>query len=133
MTHYLVTGASGVVGSAIVPPLLAYPDVTLQVLMRPKTGQDLAARLDELKAFWLAHYPQLDAADLNARVHAVSGEITAPALGLSTHDQQDLTQHCTHIIHCAASVKMNLPLEEARQTALFPVASVIALAQRCTQ
>ena len=36
MTHYLVTGASGVVGSAIVPPLLAYPEVTLQVLMRPK-------------------------------------------------------------------------------------------------
>ena len=133
MTHYLVTGASGVVGSAIVPPLLAYPDVTLQVLMRPKKGQDLAARLDELKAFWLAHYPQLKAADLNARVRAVSGEITEPALGLSSHDQQDLTQRCTHIIHCAASVKMNLPLEEARQTALFPVSSVIALAQRCTQ
>ncbi len=137
MAHYLVTGASGVVGSAIVPRLAALPDTTVQVLMRPKKGSDLQSRFADLVAFWNAHYPdELAAAGAGgfaARVRPVSGEITEPALGLSEGDRAALQRECTNIIHCAASVRMNLPLEEARQTALFPVASVIELGQACTQ
>lgn len=133
MAHYLVTGATGVVGSAIVPRLAAQPGTTVQVLMRPKKGSDLAARFAELVAFWDAHYPEARAASggFATRVTPVAGEITEPALGLSDADREDLTAQCTHIVHCAASVRMNLPLDEARQTALFPVGSVIELGKRC--
>ncbi len=135
MAHYLVTGASGVVGSAIVPRLAALPDTTVLVLMRPKKGSDLHTRFAELIAFWNAHYPAelaaVGAGGFAARVRPVSGEITEPALGLGAEDREALQRACTNIIHCAASVRMNLPLDEARQTALYPVASVIELAKAC--
>lgn len=133
MAHYLVTGATGVVGSAIVPRLAALPDTTVQVLMRPKKGSDLAARFAELVAFWDTHYPdeRVASGGFATRVRPVSGEITEPSLGLSGADREQLQRECTHIIHCAASVRMNLPLDEARQTALFPVASVIELGKAC--
>lgn len=133
MAHYLVTGATGVVGSAIVPRLAALPDTTVQVLMRPKKGSDLAARFAELVAFWDTHYPDERAASdgFATRVRPVSGEITEAALGLSAADREQVQRECTNIIHCAASVRMNLPLDEARQTALFPVASVIELGKAC--
>ncbi len=135
MAHYLVSGATGVVGSAIVPRLAALPDTTVQVLMRPKKGSELATRFAELTAFWDAHYPEERAASggFATRVQAVAGEITEPGLGLSPADRAALTGTCTHIVHCAASVRMNLPLDEARQTALFPVASVIELGKACRQ
>ncbi|HMM75077.1 MAG TPA: SDR family oxidoreductase [Gammaproteobacteria bacterium] len=133
MAHYLVTGATGVVGSAIVPRLAALPDTTIQVLIRPKKGGDLAARFAELLAFWDAHYPEERTASggFATRVRPVAGEITEPALGLSAADRETLVADCTHVVHCAASVRMNLPLAEARQTALFPVASVIDLGKQC--
>lgn len=133
MAHYLVTGATGVVGSAIVPRLAALPDTTVQVLMRPKKGSDLAARFAELVTFWDTHYPQERATSggFATRVRPVSGEITEAALGLGSADRKSLARECTNIIHCAASVRMNLPLDEARQTALFPVASVIELGKAC--
>ncbi len=135
MAHYLVTGATGVVGSAIVPRLAALPDTTVRVLMRPKKGSELSARFAELLAFWDAHYPEERAASggFATRVQPVAGEITEPALGLSAADRETLAADCTHIVHCAASVRMNLPLAEARQTALFPVASVIELGKQCRQ
>jgi len=135
MAHYLVTGATGVVGSAIVPRLAALPDTTVQVLIRPKKGSDLAARFAELLAFWGTHYPEERAASggFATRVRPVAGEITEPALGLSAAHREALAADCTHIVHCAASVRMNLPLDEARQTALFPVASVIELGKQCRQ
>jgi len=135
MAHYLVTGASGVVGSAIVPRLAGLPDTTVQVLMRPKKGSDLQARFAEMLSFWNANYPAELAAvgsgGFASRVRPVAGEITEPALGLGDADRASLQRECTNIIHCAASVRMNLPLDEARQTALYPVASVIELAKGC--
>jgi thioester reductase-like protein len=137
MGHYLVTGASGVVGSAIVPRLAALPDTTVEVLLRPKRGSGLEARFAELLAFWDSRYP-LERAALGGegfagRVRPVAGEITEPALGLAAADRARLAQSCTNIIHCAASVRMNLPLDEARRTALHPVASVIELGRSCAR
>ncbi|MBI2798783.1 MAG: SDR family oxidoreductase [Gammaproteobacteria bacterium] len=131
MSVYLVTGASGVVGSAIVPVLLQRPDAKVYILLRAKKGQSLDSRFEELKKFWCEHYSALSSEMLSTRVSPMNGEITESLLGLNTADQGVLTQSCTNIIHCAASVRMNLPLDEARQTALFPVQSVIALSKSC--
>ncbi|MEQ8662399.1 MAG: SDR family oxidoreductase, partial [Gammaproteobacteria bacterium] len=128
---FLLTGASGVVGSAIVPELLRTTAAEIHLLLRPKGAQPVAARLDELKTFWRRHYPDLATDALEQRLHAVAGEITEPALGLGAADRDRLTARCTNIIHCAASVRMNLPLEEARRTARFPVASVLELGRAC--
>ena len=127
MSLFLLTGASGVVGSAIVPVLLAQPDAEILLLLRPGS-LGLAARMDALAQFWRLHYPELDTRALTSRVHACAGDIAAPALGLDTAATTLLRERCTHIIHCAASVRMNLPLDEARRSAVEPVTEILQLA-----
>jgi thioester reductase-like protein len=128
MSLYFLTGGSGVVGSALVPALLARTQAEIMLLLRP--GQDgLAARRDALLAFWTRHYLLCDSAALAARVRVCAGDITAPGLGLAEDVQQELRARCTHIIHCAAQVRMNLALEQARRSAVEPVAAVLALAR----
>lgn len=130
MSVYLLTGGSGVVGSALVPALLAETQAEILLLLRP--GPDgLAARRDALLAFWARHYPLGDTAAVAARVRVCAGDITAPGLGLAEDVQQELRTRCTHIIHCAAQVRMNLALEQARRSAVDPVAAVLALAREC--
>lgn len=131
MSTYLLTGASGVVGSAIVPALLRDTDAELLLLMRPSQSESLETRLSALKDFWCRHYPGLEKRELDQRIRVLRGEITEPSLGLSAADEAQVRADCAHIIHCAASVRMNLPLAQARQTAKQPVAEVLALAERC--
>ena len=133
MSVFLVTGASGVVGSAIVPVLLKETDAEILILLRSKKGQPLSVRLADLKTFWLANYPGLSSELIDQRIRPIGGEITQPALGLAAGDRAELARTCTNIIHCAASVRMNLPLAEARQTALFPVQSVLELGRSCVK
>lgn len=131
MSVFLVTGASGVVGSAIVPVLLKETDAEIRILLRQKNGQPLNARLAHLKTFWLTNYAGLSSDLIDQRVRPIGGEITEPVLGLTDDDRSELARTCTNIIHCAASVRMNLPLAEARRTALFPVHSVLELGRCC--
>jgi thioester reductase-like protein len=125
---FLLTGASGVVGSAIVPALLAHTDAEILLLLRPGE-RGVAERLTRLSRFWRDHYPALDPRALAARVRACPGDIAEPALGLDDQTTALLRERCTHIIHCAASVRMNLPLDDARRSAVEPVAKILRLAE----
>lgn len=130
MSTYFITGASGVVGSAIVPKILQQTDAEILVMLRPKGEAGLASRLDDLKSFWTEHYPEITDS-IDTRVKAVKGEITEPELGLEPSTLAEIRERCTNIIHSAASVRMNMPLEEAEKTALYPVNSVISLGRTC--
>ncbi|MEM7468547.1 MAG: SDR family oxidoreductase, partial [Pseudomonadota bacterium] len=132
MSLYFITGASGVVGSAIVPQIIRQTDAEVLVMLRPKEDSSLEDRLSELKKFWRTHYPDT-AEGIDARVRPVRGEITEPVLGLDESTQQLLRKQCTNIIHSAASVRMNMPLVEAEKTALYPVSCAIELGQTCSQ
>lgn len=133
MHCFLVTGASGVVGGALVPVLLQQPATRVLVLLRPRGEQTVAARLEQLKNFWRNHYPGLPPSALDQRLTALTGDISAPGLGLSSEDTAEVIAHCTHLVHCAASVRLNQPLPAARAAAVAPTAAVIALARRCTR
>ena len=50
-----------------------------------------------------------------ARVRAVRGDLLEPGLGLSEQDRRRLIGSVEKIIHCAASISFELPLEEARE------------------
>ena len=47
MNVYFLTGASGAVGSAIVPLLLSEPTTRIRILIRATTEQHLRERFDE--------------------------------------------------------------------------------------
>ena len=79
MSVVLVTGATGVVGSALVPMLLEDPDARPVLLVRALSQAHLGQRLEELRAFWR---PAVDDPAVLSRITAVRGDVTAPGLGL---------------------------------------------------
>lgn len=122
--RYFVTGATGTVGSALVPFLLQDTDAEIWLLLRARNADELAQRLESLCAFWglAAHAPE------RQRLRALSGDVEQPRFGLTEDDYGALARDCTHILHCAGKVRMNLPLEAARSAAVASARNVLMLA-----
>jgi thioester reductase-like protein len=119
---YFLTGATGVVGSAVGARVLAEGDARLILLLRAGSEGELASRLAELWRFWAQGRDPSE-----NRVEAVRGDITLPNLGMEPSAYERIARECTHIVHCAASVRMNLPIDEARRSAVFAAKSILAL------
>jgi thioester reductase-like protein len=128
MKNYFITGATGAIGSALIPILLQDADTQVTLLLRASSADDLQGRLQSLYRFW-----QIDAADrsLSSRVRALRGDVTRPDFGLDAADFRALAAECTHIVHSAGNVRMNLPIEAARRSAVDSARQIIALARRC--
>jgi UDP-glucose 4-epimerase len=126
--RYFLTGASGVVGSALVPLLLEDPDTQITLLLRAASPGDLAQRLEQLLRFW-AIGPQ-DAAR-RERVAALRGDVTASRFALPDGEFRALAGSCTHIVHCAGDLRMDLPIADARQAAVGSAGNIVALAREC--
>jgi thioester reductase-like protein len=120
-----LTGATGTIGSALVPRLLAEPGTSVQLLLRARDEADLRQRMTDMQAYW-----GIGLGDARAqRIGVLRGDITQPLFGLGADAHARLAAECTHIIHCAASVNLLMPVEQARATAVVPTRSVLALAR----
>lgn len=130
MKRHFITGATGAIGSALVPILLQEPDNHLTLLLRAGSPDELAQRLESLYTFW-----QIGADDRQTREHvrALSGDVTLPEFGLDAADYRQLCAECTHIVHSAGNVRMNLPIEQARRSSVDSARHVIALARACAK
>lgn len=129
MKNYFISGATGAIGSALIPVLLRDPETRLSLLLRAASNDDLAARLESLYRFW-----QIGAADTaRQRVRALRGDVTRPGLGVDDADYRQLAAECTHIVHSAGNVRMNLPIEQARHSSIDSARYIIALAHACPQ
>lgn len=127
MNTYFVTGATGTIGSGLVPVLLQEPAAQVHLLIRATSPEQQTERLESLLAFW-----NIGVNDPHrARVTALRGDAELPRFGLSEQDYGRLSERCTHIIHCAGKVRMNLPLEAARQAAVDSARNVADLAKAC--
>jgi len=126
MNRYLVTGATGVVGSAFIERLLRETSDSAMLVIRARRDVDPAERLNALFRFWQLGR-ELEA-EARGRVQVLRGDTEAPHLGLSDADWKLATRKATHVVHSAAIVKMNLPLEAARKAAVASVESVLAFA-----
>lgn len=124
MNSYFITGATGVVGNEIAARLLASTDGRLVLLIRAPDDAAATARLDELAAYW-----GLEAAAVRARVDVLRGDAALPRFGLPPERHRELASSVTHIIHCAALVRMNLPLEVAVAASVRSAANVVELAR----
>jgi thioester reductase-like protein len=127
----LLTGATGVVGSAVAEQLLADRDVQLRLIVRGADAPELDERLGRLLAYWQTSGEawSADHEALRRRVEVFRGDTSQAAFGLPASDFERLVGECTHVIHCASAVRMNLPLEEARRSAAAGTRHAIAFAQ----
>jgi thioester reductase-like protein len=122
MNRYLVTGATGVVGAAVVGELLRRDDVEIYVLLRATDIAHAARRVEQLAAF--LRLPE----QLAMRVRPLVGDMASPRFGLDARTYATQAEATTHIVHAAGVVRMNLPLTEARRSAVEGARNVLALA-----
>lgn len=126
MTTLFITGATGVLGSAIVRELLENSSHRLVLLIRAKDDTALEKRIEQLLTFL-----KVDPNVTRTRIEPVRGDTEFTKFGLNSHDYAMLGVSVTHIIHCAAIVRMNLPLDIARRAAVAATENVLQLARLC--
>ncbi len=128
MKNILISGASGAIGSALVPLLLKDPGNKLKLLLRASCSEHLALRLGQLCSFW-----QLDQTDtqLNQRLSAVLGDVSQPNWGMEESVYQSLAEETTHLVHAAGNVKLSQSLEKARDSALGSVRYAAEFVRSC--
>jgi long-chain acyl-CoA synthetase len=103
--HILVTGATGFLGARLVLELLErQPDARLALLIRSRPGQSGQQRADLLA-------PPSE----RERVEVHCGDVGQPKCGLEAEAYERLAAETTRVIHCAATVRFDHSLEEARR------------------
>jgi len=103
----LLTGATGFLGTQVARKLLSFPDFDLIVLVRAKSDQVAVHRIR--REWWGCSDLR---AEIGLRVQVWVGDITQDHLGLSDERYHLLANQVTHIIHCAADVRLFAPSEE---------------------
>ena len=103
-----LTGATGFLGMEVLARLLEAGDRDVLALIRASDDAAAEQRLDQvLRTLYN------DPAPYKARVRAVRGDVTKHQLGLG--DRRAELAETTHaVLHCAASISFDLPLDEAR-------------------
>jgi thioester reductase-like protein len=125
--NVFLTGATGFLGSEIMKRVLErHAASRLTLLVRSSPTEPAGARLDKLLA-------RLFGADEGrrhrARVDVVDGDISRPGLGLDGKQSDALRSSVDHVVHCAATVRFDLPLDVARRDNTEGTRHVLALAE----
>jgi long-chain acyl-CoA synthetase len=133
----LLTGATGFLGTQVARRLLRETDLTVIALVRAENQAATAHRLS--RAWW--DWPELVTAltpslplsldgrgGRGVRVETLPGDISLPRLGLDEATYSRLAGRITHIIHSAADLRFDAPLEELRKTNLQGTANMLELA-----
>ena len=110
--NFFVTGGTGLVGANLIPRLLrAFPSSQVTLLLRGRSEADVDSRARQLSARISIEFGIPDAP---ARVRALTGDVTRDRLGISGHEFSRLATTVTHIVHGAATIRFDHPIEEAR-------------------
>src|SRR4051812_7037547 len=123
----LLTGATGFVGMELLARYLENTDRPIYTLVRAEDQAAATERIEQ-KLFELfgdeASFPE-------DRIVAVPGDVEAPGLGLFADDRALLAEHVSEVVHAAASVSFELPLEDSRRINVEGTREVLDFAQLC--
>jgi thioester reductase-like protein len=119
-----LTGATGFLGMEVLVRLLEQPDTEIIALVRAADQEGADERIRTVLG-QLYDTPPADAAQ---RVRGVAGDVTSPGLGLRAADRRSILANTGRIVHCAASISFELPIEEQRAINVEGTGRVLALA-----
>jgi long-chain acyl-CoA synthetase len=120
----LLTGGTGFLGTEVATRLLERD--ALEIVSIVLADTDAEAVHASNRAWW--YEPHLRA-ELGARIHAIAGDVAEPRLGLDPSTYADLCERVTHVVHCAADLRVDATVEELRATNVDGVANIIDFAR----
>jgi thioester reductase-like protein len=121
-----LTGATGFLGMEVLARLLEQGDREVIALVRARDDVAARERIDAVLAqLWRDPAPYRD------RVRAVAGDVTSDGLGISSAVRTSLAEDVGAILHCAASISFDMPLDEARAINVEGTREVIGFAREC--
>jgi thioester reductase-like protein len=128
--HFFITGGTGLVGRNLLPRLLKkFPNSTITLLVRAESDAGATRRAHVIADKIAA---EDGVADARQRIDAMRGDIGLDHLGLSAKHRERIVIETTHIIHGAATVRFDHPIEEARELNCGGTRKALALAQQCS-
>jgi long-chain acyl-CoA synthetase len=124
-TCVMITGATGFLGTQIIQRLINKTDYEILALVR---GEDKLSAMNRLRRAWW-EFPDLKSA-IGQRIHLLNGDITQDQLAIPDDQYEKLAATVTHIIHTAADLHLNAPLEDLRKTNQTGTLNVLQLAHK---
>ncbi len=119
----LVTGATGFLGSALLPRLLSDPQQRVYAIVRAAD----AAKLEARRLKYLSSLPDCFNPD---QLIFMNGDLTKSRLGLGDDDLRRVFDDVDSIIHMAASTRFDLTREQAQEINIDGGREIATLAQK---
>jgi thioester reductase-like protein len=111
--NVLLTGGTGFLGAAILERILtAHERSRVTLLVRSSAKETARQRVENLLRRELG---EDGAARFRSRVDVVEGDISLCGLGIDADRSDALLDRVDHVIHCAATIRFDLPVEVARR------------------
>lgn len=130
-THFLITGGTGLVGKNLLPRLLqSFPGSTITLLVRGEDEEEAQQRSSAIAREIVQEYGITDAAE---RIDAMLGDVGLDHCGLNKSQTEHLVTRTTHIIHGAATIRFDHPIDEARAINCGGTRRMLALAHMCME
>jgi fatty acyl-CoA reductase len=110
-----LTGATGFLGKVVLEDLLRRREalgVGRVVTLVRASSAEVARRRLETEVLSSACFSSTPSEVLE-RIEPVAGDLLAPDCGIGEAERARLAERVTHVVHCAASIDFDLPLERA--------------------
>jgi len=122
---WFITGATGSLGREILPRVAAAdPKAEMVLLVRGADDDAVEARVAELDRFVRNYW----SGSIRGQVTPLRGDVALPRLGLEPRAYESLARRVTHIVHAAATIRLNAPEDEARRINVGGTREVLRLA-----
>ena len=128
-SHFFITGGTGLVGTNLIPRLLRkFPGSTITLLVRGEDETDARERVRNIACALQDEFRIPDPAD---RIEGILGDVGLDHCGLTPARLERIVARTTHIIHGAATIRFDHPLDEARSINCGGTRRMLAIAEMC--
>jgi thioester reductase-like protein len=130
-SHFFITGGTGLVGTNLIPRLLLkFPSSTITLLVRGEDENEADERVRGIAHRISREYKIVDPAN---RIDGMLGDVNLDHCGLTSAQLQRVVAETTHIVHGAATIRFDHPIDEARAINCGGTRRLLAIAHTCLE